>query len=207
MTEITLKSKSPFEEIKVIDENGIERWYARDLSELLQYGQWRNFENVLEKAIVSAKTIGADVNYHFADISKMIHLAKGANREIKDFALSRYACYLVIQNADPAKPLVSIGQTYFAIQTRRQELSDRNMEITENEKRLLLRNEMKFHNKKLASAAKEAGVERPLDYMGSTELAANLFRTTQAEDKLRREKIKGKVQANYAHHEVGKKVR
>ncbi|MCL2484609.1 MAG: DNA damage-inducible protein D [Endomicrobia bacterium] len=242
MTEITIKNKSPFEEIKFIDENDIERWYARDLSKLLGYDEWRNFENVLNKAVISSKTVGADEAYHFVEINKMINLAKGANRKVKDFALSRYACYLIIQNADPAKPLVSIGQTYFAIQTRRQELSDRNMEITENEKRLLLRNEMKFHNKKLAAAAKEAGVELPLDYaifqdygykglygglgrkdihkrkdlkksqeildyMGSTELAANLFRATQTEEKLKREDIKGKNQANCTHHEVGKKVR
>ena len=127
MTEITLRDKSPFEKIKFIDENGIERWYARDLSKLLGYDEWRNFENVLNKAVIAAKTVGADAVYHFVEINKMISIAKGANREVKDFSLSRYACYLIIQNADPAKPFVSIGQTYFAIQTRRQELSDRNI--------------------------------------------------------------------------------
>jgi DNA-damage-inducible protein D len=235
-------SSSPFENIKFIDKNGIERWSARDLSDLLQYGQWRNFENAVEKAIISAKTVGADGGYHFADISKMVKLGSGSKRKIKDYALSRYACYLIIQNADPAKPLVSIGQTYFAVQTRRQELSDRNPDLKENELRLKLRSEMKFHNKKLAAAAKDAGVKEPLDYaifqdfgymglygglkkkdihknkglkktqeildhMGSTELAANLFRATQTEEKLKRENIQGKHRANATHHEVGKKVR
>jgi DNA-damage-inducible protein D len=241
MTELKTQS-SPFESIKFIDENGVERWSARDLSALIGYDDWRNFENVLAKALVASNTVGADEAYHFVGINKMVNIGSGSQRKVQDFALSRYACYLIIQNADPSKPLVSIGQTYFAIQTRRQELSDRNPKLKEDELRLKLRNEMKFHNKQLAAAAKSAGVEKPLDYaifqdygykglygglgrkdihikkglkesqeildyMGSTELAANLFRATQAEEKLKRENIKGKIQANYAHHEVGKKVR
>jgi DNA-damage-inducible protein D len=172
----------------------------------------------------------------------MVSLGSGSKREINDYALSRYACYLIIQNADPSKPLVSIGQTYFAIQTRRQELSDRLPQLSEDEKRIHLRNEMKFHNKQLASAAKSAGVETSLDYaifqdygykglygglgakdiktkkglkksqdildhIGSTELAANLFRATQTEEKIRREKIKSKGAASQTHFEVGRKVR
>ncbi|MDR0823278.1 MAG: DNA damage-inducible protein D [Endomicrobium sp.] len=242
MTKIKVNEVSPFEAIKFVDEKGEERWYARDLSVLIGYEKWENFENVLKKAVLSAKTVGADADYHFPDIRKMVTLGSGSAREIKDIALSRYACYLVIQNADPSKQLVSIGQTYFAIQTRRQELADRNPAIDENEKRLYLRNEVKFHNKKLASTAKKAGVENPLDYaifqdygyrglygglsrkdihkrknlkkrqeildyMESTELAANLFRATQADDKLKRENIKGKERASLAHHEVGKIVR
>jgi peroxiredoxin len=140
---------SPFEEIKFIDNNGDERWYARDIAALIGYDEWRNFENVLSKAIIAAKTVDIDDNYHFVDVNKMVSLGSGSERKIKDFALTRYACYLVIQNADPSKPLVSMGQTYFAIQTRRQELSDKMPELSENEKRLKLRNEMKFHNKKL----------------------------------------------------------
>ncbi|MDR0823372.1 MAG: DNA damage-inducible protein D [Endomicrobium sp.] len=235
-------NNSPFEAIKFLDEKCEERWYARDLAALIEYDEWRNFLNVLEKAMLSAKTIGADADYHFVDVNKMVSLGSGSERQIKDFALSRYACYLVIQNADPAKPLVSMGQTYFAIQTRRQELSDNKPDITENEKRLFLRDEMRLHNKKLASAARNAGVETHLDYaifqdygykglygglgrkdihkrknlkksqeildhMESAELAANLFRATQAEEKLKRENIKGKTKANLAHNEVGRKVR
>ncbi|MDR2425756.1 MAG: DNA damage-inducible protein D [Endomicrobium sp.] len=233
---------SHFESIKFIDENGDEGWSARDLSILIGYDEWRNFEKVLSKAMIASETVGADTEYHFVESNKMVTIGSGTQREVKDFTLSRYACYLVIQNADPSKPLVSIGQTYFAIQTRRQELSNRNPELKEDELRLKLRNEMKFHNKQLAAAAKDAGVEKPLDYaifqdygykglygglgrkdihskkglkksqeildhMGSTELAANLFRATQTEEKLKRENIKEKIQANYAHHEVGKKVR
>jgi DNA-damage-inducible protein D len=241
MTELKTQD-SPFESIKFTDKNGDERWSARDLSILIGYDEWRNFEKVLSKAMIASETVGADTDYHFVESNKMVTIGSGTQREVKDFALSRYACYLVIQNADPSKPLVSIGQTYFAIQTRRQELSNRNPELKEDELRLKLRNEMKFHNKQLAAAATDAGVEKPLDYaifqdygykglygglgrkdihskkglkksqeildhMGSTELAANLFRATQTEEKLKRENIKEKIQANYAHHEVGKKVR
>ena len=237
-----ISNKSPFEGIKFTDENGLERWSARDLSALLGYDEWRNFENVLEKAKTACGNVGSDVNYHFVDFNKLIVAGKGANRELNDYALSRYACYLIIQNADPSKPLVAAGQTYFAVQTRRQELADRNPGLHEDEKRIILRKEMKFHNKRLASAAKKSGVETPLDYaifqdygyrglygglgmkdihtrkklkksqnildhMGSTELAANMFRATQTEDKLRRENIKSKAAASQAHHEIGRGVR
>ncbi|MBU4468340.1 MAG: DNA damage-inducible protein D, partial [Candidatus Omnitrophica bacterium] len=174
---------------------------------------------------------------------EMVDIGSGAKRNIEDVKLSRYACYLIVQNADPAKEIVALGQTYFAVQTRRQELSDEFGKFeSDEEKRLFLRQQMKEHNRYLASAAKEAGVVRPLDYaifqdhgykglygglgqvdihrrkglkkgqkvldyMGSTELAANLFRATQTEDKLRRENIRGKDKANQAHFEVGKKVR
>ena len=172
----------------------------------------------------------------------MVLLGSGAQRELKDYALSRYACYLTIQNADPSKPLVSAGQTYFAVQTRKQELSEAAPSLTEDELRLKLRHEMKTHNKQLAEAANQAGVVQPLDYaifqnhgykglyggldknaihkkkglkksqdildhMGSTELAANLFRATQTQEKLQREHIKGKLQANKTHYEVGQKIR
>lgn len=235
-------NQNPFENIKFTDKDGVERWSARDLSVLIGYEKWENFQNVLEKAKEACKGVNLDVNYHFLDIRKMIVLPKNATREIKDYALSRYACYLVIQNADPSKPMVANGQTYFAIQTRRQELTDLNPQLAEDKKRVMLREEMKYHNKKLASAAKNAGVETPLDYaifqdygykglygglgmkdikarkglkksqnildhMGSTELAANLFRATQTEDKIRRENIKNKGQASQIHHEIGKKVR
>lgn len=174
----------------------------------------------------------------------MIELGKGGKREMESYALSRYACYLIVQNGDTSKPVIANGQTYFAIQTRRQELADDQgfQQLKEDEKRLFLRNELKEHNKQLVEAAQQAGVEtnldfavfqnhgykglyggldakgihahkglkkshKILDHMGSTELAANLFRATQAEEKLRRDEVKGKTNANRTHFEVGAKVR
>ena len=241
MTDLT-SNTSPFEGIKTVDSEGLERWSGRDLAVLLGYEDWRNFEKTIEKAKLSAHTVGADEDYHFVELNKMVPLGSGSQREVRDYALSRYACYLIIQNADPSKPMVSMGQTYFAIQTRKQELTDNNPQMDDDSKRLLLRSEMKYHNKQLAAAAKRAGVESGLDYaifqdygykglyggmsmkdihhkkglkksqgildhMGATELAANLFRATQTEEKLRRDSVQGKEQASHVHHEVGKKVR
>jgi DNA-damage-inducible protein D len=230
---------SPFERIRKVNDTSNEYWEGRDLAEVLEYTQYRNFEAVIEKAKLACFNSGHRIEDHFADVSKMVEIGSGATREIKTTLLSRYACYLVIQNADPKKEIVAQGQTYFAVQTRRQELAD---ERLEDQRRLLLREEMRQHNVQLADAAKDAGVILPIDYaifqnhgymglygglkqedihrrkglkktqkildhMGSTELAANLFRATQAEEKLRREKVKGKVAANRTHHEVGVKVR
>ena len=234
-------SNTIFENIKNIDENGNEYWSARDLQEVLQYKEFRNFETAIKKAITACENSDINVSNHFVDANKMINLAKGAIREVKDYFLSRYACYLTVQNADPRKKMVALAQSYFAIQTRKQELAEEFPQLSEEEKRLKLRYEMKTHNKMLA-AAKDAGVETPieyaifqnhgykglygglgnkeikakkglsekkdlLDHMGSTELAANLFRATQTEEKLRRENIQGKQQANDTHFEVGRKVR
>lgn len=234
---------NPFEQIKQTNEYGAEFWSARDLSALLGYEDWRNFENAIEKAKTSCITSQiVPVENHFVETTKMVSLGSGSQREVKDYALSRYACYLIIQNADPSKPLVSNGQTYFAVQTRKQELVEETPNLTEDELRLKLRREMKTHNKQLAEAANQAGVIKPLDYaifqnhgykglyggldknaihhrkglkksqdildhMGSTELAANLFRATQTQEKLQRENIKGKTQANKTHYEVGRKIR
>ena len=239
--ELNTKHINPFEKIKQVKDDNIEFWYARDLQKVLEYSKWENFLNVINKAKLACENSGQVVENHFPDIRKMVSIGYGVNRPIDDIALSRYACYLIIQNADPSKEIIAKGQTYFAIQTRKQELQEFNIK-TEEEKRLLLRQEMKTHNKQLADAAKDAGVIQPLDYaifqdsgykglyggltqkdihvkkglkksqkildhMGSTELAANLFRATQTEEKLRKEKINNKYQANRTHFEVGKKVR
>jgi DNA-damage-inducible protein D len=233
-----------FESIRQLDAKGHEFWLARDLAPLLEYQQWRNFMQVIDKARQACETSGRVVTDHFADVSKMVDIGSGARREVEDFRLSRYACYLIVQNGDPSKPVIANGQTYFALQTRRQELQDgeKFARLSEDEKRLAIRNELAEHNKHLAAAAKEAGVETGLDYaifqdhgykglyggmgakdiharkglkksqkildhMGSTELAANLFRATQTEEKLKREKVRGKQNANHTHFEVGQKVR
>ncbi len=239
-----MSPKTIFEKIKHLNEIGQEYWSARELFRALEYNSWDKFLNVIAKAKEACKNSGQGVNDQFSRVGKLIEMAKGATRDIGDLHLTRYACYLIIQNADPSKEIVALGQTYFAIQTRKQEVLEERFEElrTEKAKRLYLRKELSEHNKKLAEAAKEAGVIRPweyavfqnhgymglynglgaqeiqskkrlkkseniLDHMGSTELAANLFRATQTEEKLKREKIKGKQKANQTHFEVGKKVR
>jgi DNA-damage-inducible protein D len=234
-------ASNTFERIKRVSAQGHESWSARDLARVLEYLNFRNFQPVIEKAKEACAKSGHAVADHFAEMRNMVGIGSGAQREVEDWALSRYACYLVIQNADPSKPLVALGQTYFAVQTRRQELAD-DEALKEDRTRLLLRAEMKKHNKNLAGVAKQSGVAQPLDYaifmdhgyrglygglgmrdiherkrlkpkqhvldhMGSMELAANLFRTTQAEDKLRRENVRNKEIANRIHQEVGRKVR
>jgi DNA-damage-inducible protein D len=237
-------TQNRFEEIKHINEIGQEYWSARELFKVLEYIKWDKFLNVIEKAKESCKNASQKPDDHFPRVEKMINLPKGAQRNIGDLHLSRYACYLIIQNADPSKEIIALGQTYFAVQTRKQEVLEQAFEQlkSEDEKRIFLRREMVEHNKHLADAAKNAGVIQPweyavfqnhgymglynglgakeiqdkkglkksqniLDHMGSTELAANLFHATQTEEKLKREKIKGKQKANQAHFEVGKKVR
>jgi DNA-damage-inducible protein D len=242
---LTNPNQTVFEQIKRVDEHKNEFWTARDLSSVMEYSEYRHFKPVIERAKEACKNSGYEVQHHFEDILDMIELGKGAKREIENVKLSRYACYLIVQNADPSKEIVALGQTYFAVQTRLQELQQARsyQELkTEDEKRLFLRKEMFEHNKQLAAAAKNAGVIAPVDYaifqnhgymglyggldakgihrrkglkkseqildhMGSTELAANLFRATQTEEKLKRENIKGKQKANQTHFEVGKKVR
>jgi DNA-damage-inducible protein D len=237
---------SKFEQIKQIDQNGIEFWSARDLSKVLDYSEYRNFKPVIEKAKEACENSGEEIGNHFVEFHEMVRIGSGAERGFDDgVKLSRYACYLIVQNADPAKEVVALGQTYFAVQTRIQEiqkLDEYNQLSSEDEKRLFLRNEMVKHNIHLAATAKEAGVIKPLDYaifqnhgykglyggldakgihnkkglkksqqildhMNSTELAANLFRATQTEEKLKNDKIKGKLDANKTHFEVGAKVR
>lgn len=244
-TKLTKETVSIFESIRRIDENGVEYWSSRDLAKALLYSDYRNFLQVINKAKEACVNSGNDVEDHFGDVTEMVAIGSGTVRPIETIKLTRYACYLAVQNADPNKVIVAQAQTYFAIQTRIaevQQMDEFNRLTTEEEKRLFLREELAKHNSQLAEAAKDAGVIEPVDYaifqnygyqglygglgakeihirkglkknqkildhMGSTELAANLFRATQTEEKLRRENIKGKLQANRTHFEVGRKVR
>ncbi len=233
-----------FEKIRQLGADGNEFWSARDLAPLLDYQDWRNFMQVVDKARLACVQSGRPVADHFGDTTKMVSIGSGAQRPVPDVLLSRYACYLIVQNGDPGKPVIAYGQTYFAMQTRRQELADSEKfaQLSEDEKRLAIRDELATHNKHLAAAAKNAGVitgldyaifqdhgykglygglgnreihtrkglkksQKILDHMGSTELAANLFRATQTEEKLRRDRVRGKAQASQTHLEVGRKVR
>jgi DNA-damage-inducible protein D len=244
--EISKQANTLFEQIKQTDSQGNEWWSARQLGKVLEYSEYRHFKPVIEKAKEACLNSAQKISDHFEDFLEMVDIGSGAKRPMEDgVKLSRYACYLIVQNADPSKEVVAQGQTYFAIQTRLQEIrqmEEYNQLSTEDEKRLFLRDEMKKHNIQLADAAKGAGVIEPLDYaifqnhgymglyggldakgihkrkglkksenildhMGSTELAANLFRATQTEEKLRRDNIKGKQKANQTHFEIGKKVR
>lgn len=242
MPDIEKYSEATFENIKHINEYDQEFWYARDLQKVLEYREWRNFSAVIEKAKMACSASENEVEDHFVDVNKMVDIGSGTKREVDDLILSRYACYLIVMNGDPRKQIVAIGQTYFAVKTRQQELAENYDQLTEDQKRLAIRDEMKRHNKSLAEAAKMAGVETSLDYatfqnygymglyggltaqgiksrkglkksqnildhMGSTELAANLFRATQTDEKLRRENVHGKEVANQTHYEVGAKVR
>ena len=238
-TVIPVGTGSPFESIRHTNEFGQEYWTARELLKVLEYNEYRFFKAVVIRAMESCKGAEQQVSDHFVQTHETIELPKGASREIEDYQLSRYACYLIVQNADPSKAPVALGQSYFAVQTRKQELSEQDQE---DYKRLYLRSEMKLHNVNLSEAARDAGVitsldfavfhnhgyqglygglgakqiaqrkgigkaSELLDHMGSTELAANLFRATQTEEKLRRENIIGKENANQVHQAVGKKVR
>lgn len=245
MSDIEKQHNSIFEQIRRIDENGNEFWSARDMAKVLEYSEYRHFIPVIEKAKEACRNSAQNFMDHFEDYLDMIEIGKGGKRPVDSVKLSRYACYLIIQNADPSKEIVANGQTYFAVQTRIAEIKqmdEYNYLSTEDEKRLFLRNELAKHNAQLASAAKDAGVldskdyaifqnygykglyggldakaihthkglkksQKILDHMGSTELAANLFRATQTEDKLRREQIQGKQKANQTHYQVGAKVR
>lgn len=242
MSELVKYSEQTFESIKHVNEYGEEYWLARELQLVLEYAQWRRFSDAIERAKLACKNSGFAVEDHFADVGKMVDIGSGAEREIDDVMLSRYACYLIVMNGDPRKEVIAIGQSYFAVKTRQQELIDNYEQMTEDQKRLAIRNEMIAHNKSLAEAAQMAGIadqreyaifqnkgyqglygglgakeiharkglkksQKILDHMGSTELAANLFRATQTDEKLRRENIQGKQAAYDTHYQVGKKVR
>lgn len=234
-------TESLFESIKHINEYGEEFWYARELQIALDYKRWDKFQNVISKAMEACKNSENNVDDHFSHVGKIVE-AGATYKDVGDIELSRYACYLIVQNGDSRKKVIALGQTYFAVKTRQQELIENFDDLTEDKKRLAIRNEMKIHNKSLAEAASLAGISDQkdyaifqnkgyqglygglgrkeihskkglkksqdiLDYMGSTELAANLFRATQTDEKLRKDKIIGKEAANRTHYEVGKKVR
>lgn len=241
MDEIKDYNKNVFESIKHINEYGQEFWYARELQTVLEYTEWRNFNIIIDKAKEACKASEMTINDHFVDVNKIVHLGV-ADRKIQDIVLSRYACYLIVMNGDSRKEVIALGQTYFAVKTREQELSENFDSLTEDAKRLSIRGELTKHNKSLAEAAQNAGIASSLDYaifqnmgyqglyggltakdihqrkglkksqqildhMGSTELAANLFRATQTDEKLRNENITDKGLANQTHYDVGSEVR
>ena len=233
-------SNKTFEDIKHIDENGVEYWYARELQSVLNYKEWRKFENVINKAKESCKNSDITVFEHFVDVDKTIKMPKGATKNIKDYKLTRYACYLIAQNGDSRKKVIALAQTYFAIQTRKQEITEKEYSLlTEDERRFYQRNLTKKGNYLLNQTAKNAGVknfdrfhnygykglyngetaddiakrkglryrEDILDNMGSEELAANLFRITQTESKLKKDKVNSEKEANKTHYNIGKNIR
>lgn len=233
-------SNQSFEDFKHIDENGIEFWYARELQKVLDYMEWRKFENVIQKAIMACKNTGIIEAEHFVGADKLSKRANNAEVLIKDYKLTRYACYLIAQNGDSRKKVIALAQTYFAIQTRKQEISEKEYSLlTEDEKRFYQRNLTRKGNYSLNQTAKNAGVknfdkfhnsgykglyngetaddiakrkglryrEDILDNMGSEELAANLFRITQTESKLKRDNISTEKEANKTHYNIGKNIR
>lgn len=223
-----------FESIKKVDKNGIEYWEARELMLVLGYEKWQNAEEVIGRAARACVNSGQAVDNHFTAFSKMVDIGSNTVREVRDWKLDRYACYLIAQNGDPKKQEIAMAQTYFAIQTRKQEIFE---QLSDTDKRLLIRGEVSEHNKKLFKTAKKAGVTKfgsfndagykglygmplaeienkkeikkgeLLDRAGATELAANLFRITQTDEKIKKDKIRGEHNATQTHFMVGGKVR
>ena len=241
MRELKGKEYKRFEDIKHIREDGSEYWSARELAPALEYTQWRNFSKVIGRAMIACENSGHNVLDDFAEVSKIVE-AGATSKPIKDYELTRYACYLIVQNGDPRKEVIALGQTYFAIQTYRQEVADHFNQLDEDRRRLVVRGDIKQWNQLLAETAHDAGVitneefaifqnagymglyggldveeihdrkqlevgQKILDYMGSTELIANLFRISQTEEKLRKDKIQGASAATSVHYNVGKEVR
>ncbi|MDO4983211.1 MAG: DNA damage-inducible protein D [Eubacteriales bacterium] len=242
MSNLIGKEYKCFEDIKQLRTDATEFWSARELAVVLDYTKWENFAKVIKRAQIACENSGRSVSDHFPEVRKMIEIAKGAQREIIDYELSRYACYLIVQNGDPRKEVIALGQTYFAIQTYRQEVADRFNELDEDSRRLVVRGDIKQWNQLLAETARNAGVitaeefaifqnagymglyggmtvddihrkkglavgQKILDYMGSTELIANLFRISQTEEKLRKDNVEDAITATSVHHSVGREVR
>ncbi len=242
MSNLQAEEYKSFEEIKRIREDGTEYWNARELSVVLQYKKWENFAKVIDRAKLACNNSGFEIQDHFPEVRKMVEIGSNTLRELLDYELSRYACYLIVQNGDPRKEVIALGQTYFAIQTRRQEVADYFNQLDEDNKRLVIRGDIKQWNQMLLDVAHNSGVitnqeyaefqnagymglyggltvddihkkknlgvtEKILDFMESEELAANLFRITQTEAKLKRENVKTKEKANQTHYTVGTTVR
>ncbi len=241
MKDLKANEYKRFEEIKHVREDGTEYWSARELAPTLEYTQWRNFDKVIGRAMIACENSGHSVLDDFAEVSKIVN-AGATSKPTKDYELSRYACYLIVQNGDPRKEVIALGQTYFAIQTYRQEVADHFNQLDEDRRRLVVRGDIKQWNQLLAETAHDAGVitneefaifqnagymglyggldvddiharkelevgQKILDYMGSTELIANLFRISQTEEKLRKDKVQGAEVATSVHYNVGKEVR
>ena len=241
MKELKAKEYKRFEEIKHVREDGSEYWSARELAPALEYTKWENFQKVINRAMIACENSGHSVAGDFPEVRKIV-TAGATSKPKKDYELSRYACYLIVQNGDPRKEVIALGQTYFAIQTYRQEVADHFNKLSEERKRLVVRGEIKQWNQMLAETAHEAGVitddefaifqnagymglyggldvddihrrkelevgQKILDYMGSTELIANLFRISQTEEKLRKDEVQGAEEATHIHYTVGREVR
>lgn len=241
MSNLVAKEYKCFEDIKKVRADGSEYWCARDLAVVLDYTKWENFHKVIKRAMIACKNSGRIVEYDFSEVRKIV--AAGATTKPKlDYELTRYACYLIVQNGDPRKEVIALGQTYFAIQTYRQEVADHFNELDEDSRRLVVRGDIKQWNQLLAETARNSGVitneefaifqnagymglyggmtvddihkkkgleigQKILDYMGSTELVANLFRISQTEEKLRKDNVSDAQTATAVHHSVGKEVR
>ena len=256
-----VKEYKSFEGIKKTDESGTEYWLARELAEVLDYSKWSNFQGVIDKAMLACRNSGISIDDHFVQTQKMVEMPKGGKpskqglgnadggksqssraRSLIDYRLSRYACYLIVQNGNPRKEIIALGQTYFAIQTRRQEVQNYFNQLDEDNKRLVVRGDIKQWNQMLAETAHQAGIidgieyadfqnagysglyggetvadihkrkklgekEKILDYMNSSELVANLFRITLADEKIKKEKLFSPHEATEAHNKVGQEVR
>lgn len=242
MNELSLQQNKLFDDIKHTDEYGCEYWLARELQGVLQYAKWENFHKVIKTAQIACKISQQEVSDHFPEVRKMVDIGSGAKRSQLDYRLTRYACYLIVMNGDPRKEVIALGQTYFAVKTRQQELAELYDRLSEDEKRLFIRGDIKQKNMLLAEAAHKAGIitnqeyatfqdagyrglyggmtardiaehkglqdgEEILDWMGGEELAANLFRITQTEAKMRREGTSTPAEANTAHYQIGTIVR
>ena len=235
------KEYKRFEDIKHIRDDGSEYWSARELAPVLDYAKWENFQKTISRAMIACENSGHSVSDDFPEVRKIVE-AGATFKPKKDYELSRYACYLIVQNGDPRKEVIALGQTYFAIQTYRQELADHFNQLNEDRRRLVVRGDIKQWNQLLAETAHDAGVitneefaifqnagymglyggldvddihnkkgltinQKILDYMGSTELIANLFRISQTEEKLRKDNIQGADKATQTHYAVGREVR
>ena len=238
--EIQKYQEKMFEDIKHINENNEEYWEARELMKVLGYSKWSNFKKVIDKAKISCNLSSGNIQEHFAEVGKVLTVGNDAKIEVLDYYLTRYACYLIVQNGDSRKEVIALGQSYFAVQTRKMELTEEEFsKLNENQKRLYTRTHVKNKNQYLFETAKNAGVknygkfnnygyqglyngetvqdiaqrkgisenEDILDYMGSEELGANLFRITQTDAKLKRDKINTEKEACDTHYIVGSAIR